>query len=392
MFQLKKYFIFSENSFRCTIHAIVTFPLFDVFIMLVIVASSISLAAEVKLGKYFENWDDVKLFSGSNQCWWRVEQVPGSAGLWFHLHLRNRGAAEDSWLWSGSPPWLLPQRNVELHGLDRGLLCHHILHHGHDVSLKNVFKNFNSLILVGVQEQRILELLNRWECWEFWDHWRPSREFLSWRLSLTVSSTHWRTCSTSSSFIFSSTSSSQSLLSSCSMESSSTAMMRVWRMVTLVRESSLCLVKLMEILLKWWKDCGGSIAFTMTMFQQLALHYSLSRLLKAGLCKLSILFFHNFISKSNFQRLTTIYGCNLWKPGAYTNLPYWDVHFLHCILHCFPIFLCQYFRGLDHHHISRTRRGRASRGRNRQKSGKNWRENLTFHEHFLCRNHALTLQ
>ena len=42
-----QYFIFSENSFRCGIHAVVTFPLFDVFIMLVIVASSISLAAEV---------------------------------------------------------------------------------------------------------------------------------------------------------------------------------------------------------------------------------------------------------------------------------------------------------------------------------------------------------
>ena len=40
-------FIFSsENSFRCAIHAIVTFPLFDVFIMLVIIASSIALAAE----------------------------------------------------------------------------------------------------------------------------------------------------------------------------------------------------------------------------------------------------------------------------------------------------------------------------------------------------------
>ena len=40
-------FIFSsENSFRCAIHSIVTFPLFDVFIMLVIIASSIALAAE----------------------------------------------------------------------------------------------------------------------------------------------------------------------------------------------------------------------------------------------------------------------------------------------------------------------------------------------------------
>ena len=40
-------FIFSsENGFRCAIHAIVTFPLFDVFIMLVIIASSIALAAE----------------------------------------------------------------------------------------------------------------------------------------------------------------------------------------------------------------------------------------------------------------------------------------------------------------------------------------------------------
>ena len=40
-------FIFSsENGFRRTIHSIVTFPLFVVFIMLVIIASSISLAAE----------------------------------------------------------------------------------------------------------------------------------------------------------------------------------------------------------------------------------------------------------------------------------------------------------------------------------------------------------
>ena len=40
-------FIFSStNGFRCAIHAVVTFPLFDVFIMLVIIASSIALAAE----------------------------------------------------------------------------------------------------------------------------------------------------------------------------------------------------------------------------------------------------------------------------------------------------------------------------------------------------------
>ena len=49
-------FIFSsENGFRCAIHSIVTFPLFDVFIMLVIIASSISLAAEdpVNAGQCF---------------------------------------------------------------------------------------------------------------------------------------------------------------------------------------------------------------------------------------------------------------------------------------------------------------------------------------------------
>lgn len=40
-------FIFSStNPFRVAIHAIVTFPLFDVFIMLVIIGSSITLAAE----------------------------------------------------------------------------------------------------------------------------------------------------------------------------------------------------------------------------------------------------------------------------------------------------------------------------------------------------------
>ena len=47
--ELTEHYFFSENSFRCSIHAVVTFPLFDVFIMLVIVASSISLAAEVRL-------------------------------------------------------------------------------------------------------------------------------------------------------------------------------------------------------------------------------------------------------------------------------------------------------------------------------------------------------
>ncbi len=40
-------FIFSStNGFRCAIHAIVTFPLFDVFIMIVIIMSSMALASE----------------------------------------------------------------------------------------------------------------------------------------------------------------------------------------------------------------------------------------------------------------------------------------------------------------------------------------------------------
>ncbi len=40
-------FLFSStNSFRCAIHAVVTFPLFDVFIMIVIIMSSVALAAE----------------------------------------------------------------------------------------------------------------------------------------------------------------------------------------------------------------------------------------------------------------------------------------------------------------------------------------------------------
>ena len=61
--------IYSENSFRCTIHAIVTFPLFDVFIMLVIVASSISLAAEVLINdENMSIFRDTILLLGSNQC------------------------------------------------------------------------------------------------------------------------------------------------------------------------------------------------------------------------------------------------------------------------------------------------------------------------------------
>ena len=63
------FIIYSENSFRCTIHAIVTFPLFDVFIMLVIVASSISLAAEVLINdENMSIFRDTILLLGSNQC------------------------------------------------------------------------------------------------------------------------------------------------------------------------------------------------------------------------------------------------------------------------------------------------------------------------------------
>ncbi len=48
-------FIFSStNSFRCAIHAVVTFPLFDVAIMLVIIASSIALAAEDPVNEHSE--------------------------------------------------------------------------------------------------------------------------------------------------------------------------------------------------------------------------------------------------------------------------------------------------------------------------------------------------
>ena len=55
---------FSENSFRVGIHTIVTFPLFDVFIMLVIVASSIALAAEVRFHPIDKN--DTTVCTGSH--------------------------------------------------------------------------------------------------------------------------------------------------------------------------------------------------------------------------------------------------------------------------------------------------------------------------------------
>ncbi len=52
-------FIFSStNSFRCAIHAVVTFPLFDVAIMLVIIASSIALAAEDPVNEHSE-WNQM---------------------------------------------------------------------------------------------------------------------------------------------------------------------------------------------------------------------------------------------------------------------------------------------------------------------------------------------
>ena len=70
-----------------------------------------------------------------------------------------------------------------------------------------------------------------------------------------------------------------------------------------------------------------------------------------------------------FQSPSTINGCNIWKPGAYTNISYRNVHFLYCLLHRVPVLLRKYFRGLDHHHISRAGWGRASGGGNWQKSG-----------------------
>ena len=45
----------------------------------------------------------------------------------FHYFLDNS-------VWSGAAPRVLPQGDVELHGPHCCVLCHHLLHHGHDVS------------------------------------------------------------------------------------------------------------------------------------------------------------------------------------------------------------------------------------------------------------------
>ena len=69
-------FIFSsENGFRCAIHAIVNFPLFDVFIMLVIIASSIALAAEDPVSAVSEWNQKLVYFDYGFTCVFAVEVV-----------------------------------------------------------------------------------------------------------------------------------------------------------------------------------------------------------------------------------------------------------------------------------------------------------------------------
>ena len=67
-------FIFSStNPFRVKIHSIVTFPLFDVFIMLVIIASSVALAAEDPVDPKSERNQQLTYFDYGFTCVFAIE-------------------------------------------------------------------------------------------------------------------------------------------------------------------------------------------------------------------------------------------------------------------------------------------------------------------------------
>ena len=59
---------------------------------------------------------------------------------------------------------------------------------------------------------------------------------------------------------------------------------------------------------------------------------------------------------------------NVWGRGSLALVSNWDGHFLHRLLHRFPILFCQHFRRPGHCHFQRTGRGRTDR-RHWQKSG-----------------------
>lgn len=65
----------STNTFRCAIHAIVTFPLFDVFIMLVIIASSVALAAEDPINPNSEWNQKLTYFDYGFTCIFGIEVI-----------------------------------------------------------------------------------------------------------------------------------------------------------------------------------------------------------------------------------------------------------------------------------------------------------------------------
>ena len=97
----------------------------------------------------------------------------------------------------------------------------------------------------------------------------------------------------------------------------------------------------------------------------LVLASSNSRETSQSLLKVSYLPFFSFF----FQHFGTVHVCHIWGPRTHTTIPCRNVHLLYRLFYCLSIFLCQHFRSLDYHHLSRARRSWIRGGRNWQKSG-----------------------
>lgn len=80
------FFLTSDNQFRLTIHAIVTYPFFDTFIMIIIILSSIALAAEDPVEETSERNIVLAYFDYIFTCIFAVEMVLKILDLGVVLH------------------------------------------------------------------------------------------------------------------------------------------------------------------------------------------------------------------------------------------------------------------------------------------------------------------
>ena len=70
-----KNYLFMNSRFRVGVHAVVTYPLFDTFIMMIIVGSSIALAAEDPVDEKSERNQILTYFDYVFTCIFAIEMT-----------------------------------------------------------------------------------------------------------------------------------------------------------------------------------------------------------------------------------------------------------------------------------------------------------------------------